>query len=447
METRRTGAMTIGVIVVLILAGILLYSFASQTSETVESNVPAAAPTVEKDIDAVVERKVHAILDAIPAPTYITNKDIDTIVETRVQEILNAIPTPTPSLASLIERVRPSVVRIETKSWNGGGGTGSGVVIQVGFPTHQDSKTALVLTNNHVIDDAKSVQVTVNDRYTFSAEVWGVDPEHDIALLKVCCGNFQSLQIANDDEISVGDTAIAMGYPLGTPGTATVTSGIISAIRYMDGTGTNQWTIQTDAAINPGSSGGPLMSASGKVLGINTWGRPFTRTGTPTDGQGYAVSQRTINAKLNDLKSGYMKPATATTTGFDLGERVTYHGNSVYFLPPVTQSKAKQYLESLKTRNKITPETSWVFQLRKVNGEYEIRHGIPFPKTTRYANTSELEDWLRHYETSESYRQSLYTSLCSRQEQDFDGVPTIGVVVDLTIPDFESIIKMVPCLS
>jgi len=441
METRRTWVMTIGVIVVLILAGILLYSFASQTSETVESNVPAAAPTVEKDIDAVVERKVHAILDAIPTPTHITNKEIDTIVETRVQDILNAIPTP--SLTSLIERVRPSVVRIETKSWNGGGSTGSGVVIQVGFPTHQNSKTALVLTNNHVIDEAESVKVTVNDRDTYSAEVLGVDPEHDIALLKICCGNFQSLQIANDDEVSVGDTAIAMGYPLGTPGTATVTSGIISAVRFM----AKGWTIQTDAAISPGSSGGPLMSASGKVLGINTFGRPYSRAGTPTDGQNYAVSQRTINAKLNDLKSGYMKPTTVTTTGFDLGERVTYHGNVVHFFPPVTQSKANQYLDSLKTRNLITPETSWAYQLRKVDGEYELRYGIKFPNTTRYANTFELQDWLEYYETDESYRQRLYTWICSRQEQDFDGVPTIGVVVDLTIPDFESIIKIVPCLS
>jgi len=165
-------------------------------------------------------------------------------------------PTPTPTIKSIVDQVRPAVVRIET-----GLSTGSGFIFQVGWPTPQHSTTALVLTNNHVIEGASWVQVVVNDLYRFDAEVWGADPGNDIALLKICCGTFEALEWADQSEISEGDQAIAMGYPLGIPGKASVTVGIISAERYENG----QWVIQTDAAINPGNSGGPLISSSGKA--------------------------------------------------------------------------------------------------------------------------------------------------------------------------------------
>ena len=442
MDTRRAGFMTIGITVVLILVGIIIYSVASRTSETAESNFPIPTSATDLDINEIVETKLQALLNARPTP--IATPDINQIVGTRVQEILDAIPTPTPapSLTTLIEQVRPSVVRIMSESWSGKGG-GSGVVIQVGFPTPQHSKTALVLTNNHVVDGAESIEVTVNDRDVYSAEVWGVDPSNDLALLKVCCGDFQSLQIADYSEGSVGDQVIAIGYPLLTPGTASITSGIISAIRFINDT----WDIQTDAAINPGNSGGPLISMNGKVLGINTWKEFYSSDGRPTDGTGYAVSQRTINAKLDDLKSGFMKPVTNTTTSVYLGESVTYHDNSVYFLSPVTKAKATQYLDSLKTRGKFTLETSKVYQLRLVEGEYEIRGGIGITRLARYANTSELQDWLEYYENNEEYKQDIYTRTCSRQEEDFDGVPTTRVIVDLTTLQFDSVIARIPCLN
>jgi hypothetical protein len=104
-----------------------------------------------------------------------------------------------------------------------------------------------------------------------------------------------------------------MGYPLGIPGKASVTVGIISAERYEYG----QWVIQTDAAINPGNSGGPLISSTGKVLGINTRKEFYSSDGRPVDGLGFAVSLKTIQSILESLKSGYMKPTpppTATPT-------------------------------------------------------------------------------------------------------------------------------------
>ena len=160
-----------------------------------------------------------------------------------------------------------------------------------------------------MVEGASTVEVVVNDRDTFDAEVWGVDPENDIALLRICCGAFEALEWADPSDTSEGNQAIAMGYPLGLPGKATVTNGIISAERFDSG----QWVIQTDAAINPGNSGGPLISSKGKVLGINTWKYSSSSDGRPVEGLGFAVSLKTIQPVLEDLKSGYMKPVPTPT--------------------------------------------------------------------------------------------------------------------------------------
>ena len=160
-----------------------------------------------------------------------------------------------------------------------------------------------------MVEGVSSVEVVVGDSLRFDAVVWGVDPANDIALLRICCGLFEALEWADQSEISEGDQAIAIGYPLGIPGKASITSGIISAERYEFG----QWVIQTDAAINPGNSGGPLISSSGKVLGINTRKEFYSSDGRPVDGLGFAVSLKTIQSVLESLKSGFMKPVPTPT--------------------------------------------------------------------------------------------------------------------------------------
>ena len=273
------------------------------------------------NIEATV---VAAVQAALPEPTPTPTPNIPLTVEAQVQEKLAAIPTqtptptsvplnptptpvpmtPTPTLRSIVNQARPAIVRIEA-----GLSTGSGFIVQVGFPTDQQSTTALILTNNHVIEGRSRVEVVVNDRDRFDAEIWGVDPGNDLALLRICCGTFEALEWADKSEISEGDQAIAIGYPLGIPGKASITNGIISAERYEFG----QWVIQTDAAINPGNSGGPLISSSGKVLGINTRKEFYSSDGRPVDGLGFAVSLKTIRSILESLKSGYMKPTPPPT--------------------------------------------------------------------------------------------------------------------------------------
>lgn len=139
-------------------------------------------------------------------------------------------------------------------------GTGSGVLI---------SKDGYIVTNNHVIDNATSIEVTLNNRKTYTAELIGTDPTSDIALLKIDGNDFESLIFANSDAIQVGEWALAVGNPYNL--TSTVTAGIISAKgRDLEGNSNTESFIQTDAAVNPGNSGGALVNTRGELIGINT---------------------------------------------------------------------------------------------------------------------------------------------------------------------------------
>jgi Do/DeqQ family serine protease len=139
-------------------------------------------------------------------------------------------------------------------------GTGSGVLI---------SSDGYIVTNNHVIDNASSIEVTLNNKKTYTAELIGTDPSSDIALLKIEGASFESIPFANSDAIQVGEWVLAVGNPYNL--TSTVTAGIISAKgRDLEGNSITESFIQTDAAVNPGNSGGALVNTRGELIGINT---------------------------------------------------------------------------------------------------------------------------------------------------------------------------------
>jgi hypothetical protein len=179
----------------------------------------------------------------------------------------------------------------------------------MGHPIAGEGETGLVITNFHVVEGANDITIVVNDSDTYSAEILGADSFHDLAVLKICCGRFEPLDIGPDIEVNDGDQVFAMGYPLGISGKASVTEGIVSAIRYEQG----NWYVQTDASINPGSSGGPLLSRSGQVVGLNTFKIGTTDSNGQIEGMGFALSERTLNQRLSDLTSGYI-PATPKPT-------------------------------------------------------------------------------------------------------------------------------------
>lgn len=191
----------------------------------------------------------------------------------------------TPSLAPMLEEVTPAVVNIsvegrrvtqqripdafryffgpqEQTREQPFQGLGSGVII--------DADAGYVVTNNHVIDDATNITVTLKDGRTFKAKVLGVDPESDIALLQLeDPENLTEIEIGNSDTLRVGDFVVAIGNPFGLG--QTVTSGIVSALgRGGFGMDRLENFIQTDAAINRGNSGGALVDLEGRLIGINT---------------------------------------------------------------------------------------------------------------------------------------------------------------------------------
>ena len=179
------------------------------------------------------------------------------------------------------------MVRVETYSGNG-----------TGFIFETTGQTALVLTNYHVIDDANLVQVVVNDSETYRATVRGYDAYRDLAVLEICCGDFHALAFHESQDVKSGSEVIAIGYALGFSGSATVTRGIISAVRYAPEH--RAWVFQTDAPINPGNSGGPLLLPTGEIIGINT----FVYRGYDAEGLGFAIAEQSIKSVLSGLKQG-----------------------------------------------------------------------------------------------------------------------------------------------
>ncbi|MEQ1902835.1 MAG: trypsin-like peptidase domain-containing protein [Pirellulaceae bacterium] len=162
------------------------------------------------------------------------------------------------------QKIKPSVVSVDCKKPDGHG-QGSGVII---------SEDGYIVTNRHVIEDSSFIRVTLHDRHEYEAKLVGEDDETDLAVLKINAQGLIPAEWGNSQELAVGSIVWAIGSPFGF--TQTVTSGIVSGknrLTFDEKTRsfrTFQELIQTDAAVNPGNSGGPLVDANGRVIGINT---------------------------------------------------------------------------------------------------------------------------------------------------------------------------------
>jgi len=219
------------------------------------------------------------------------------------------------SYAPIVQKVAPSVVTIFVSSsvpelsrlsdpdlnffrpffgdipWQSGAllehALGSGVIV---------SPDGYILTNNHVLKNAKEIQVTLSDGRTFTAKVAGTDPQTDIALIRVQADNLPALTLADSDKVNVGDVVLAVGYPFGVG--QTVSSGIVSGKNRVTSSDMDEDFIQTDAAINPGNSGGALVDTDGRLIGINT--AILSRSGG-NQGIGFAVPSNLCRWVMDSL--------------------------------------------------------------------------------------------------------------------------------------------------
>ncbi|HEY7616223.1 MAG TPA: trypsin-like peptidase domain-containing protein, partial [Terriglobales bacterium] len=168
-------------------------------------------------------------------------------------------------------------------------GQGSGVIID---------KEGHILTNYHVIADARQVEVTMHNRKKYRATVVGSDPAHDLAIIQIKAPDLTPAVLGDSRRLQVGQKVYAIGNPFGLAGT--MTRGIVSSIRPVrePGGATIDEAIQTDAAINPGNSGGPLLNWRGEVIGINTM---ILSSVGQNAGIGFAIPINTAKAVLNDL--------------------------------------------------------------------------------------------------------------------------------------------------
>ncbi len=196
-----------------------------------------------------------------------------------------------PSIADVVAKVRPSVVAINTEVVTFDffnqpltqEGAGSGWILD---------ENGIIVTNNHVVEGAESVMVTLSDDRVFSAEIMSADPLTDLAILKINAGKLPAAQIGDSSRLRVGDWVVAIGNPLGLGISAK--EGIVSRVGVLISVSSGQTLydlIETSAAINPGNSGGPLVNMAGEVIGITS--AKIATVGV--EGMGYAIN---INAAV-----------------------------------------------------------------------------------------------------------------------------------------------------
>lgn len=300
------------------------------------------------------------------------------------------------STTEIVSKTADSVVEITTETVSTGSffqqyvsqGAGSGVII---------SEDGYILTNNHVIDGANTIKVTLRDATEYDASLIGADSQLDVALLKIEATNLTAATFGDSSAISVGDYAVAIGNPLGRLG-GTVTDGIISALdRDVIIDGETMCLMQTNAAINPGNSGGGLFNANGELIGIIC--AKASSSSTEVEGLGFAIPINKVLDILNDLKQyGYVQGR------IDLGMTLTNVTSTTGYQPGVYVSSVTQGSNAqsagFQSGDLITKvngtEVTTVSDVNKIIENLKVGDNVKF-SVTRGTKSGELTLTLEEY--------------------------------------------------
>lgn len=288
------------------------------------------------------------------------------------------------STPDIIQKVIPSVVGISATSMSGAS-SGSGIVF---------SEDGYIVTNQHVIDGAQAIKVTLSDGTEYDASLIGQDEKTDLAVVKINATNLQAAEIGDSDDLVQGETVLVIGNPLGETLSGSTTQGIVSALgREIEVEGKIMHYIQTDAAINPGNSGGPLVNQSGLVVGVTS----AKISSSSTEGLGFAIPINDAVPVIEDLiNNGYVsgRPLIGIS-----GENVTLQTSLIYNMPQgvyvrYVDPESYAYTAGIQPGDIITAindtEITTISELNNVRDNYNAGDTVTL-KVYRNGNTMDIK--------------------------------------------------------
>jgi len=267
-----------------IIASVLLSgATAFGVVKAVEPQNQAPEPTTSYSIDGSAYRTVNLAQSDYPDFTYAAESSVDAVVFVKVTVRSQQQYNMDPFFRFFFGDQMPQEQQ----------GSGSGVIIR------QDG---YIVTNNHVVQGATKIEVTLNNNKTYEAKVIGTDPVTDVALIKVEANGLPIVPFADSDKLRLGEWVLAIGSPLGEELKGTITAGIVSAKGRQMPSNSREFKIesfiQTDAAVNPGNSGGALVNKAGELVGINT--AIVSQTGAYS-GYSFAIPSNIVKKVVGDL--------------------------------------------------------------------------------------------------------------------------------------------------
>ena len=279
-----------------VVLSVLLSGLAAYIIVKVAEPSQKAAPQGDYSLNGQNVRTVNLSLSDYPDFTYAAENAVEAVVYVKV-----TIQPQQRQQQQYIDPLFRYFFGDEDFGFGGGGrgrerqGSGSGVIIR---------SDGYIVTNNHVVDGASTIEVTLNNNKTYEATVIGTDPVTDVALIKIDASGLPSLRFADSDKLRLGEWVLAIGSPLGEELRSTITAGIVSAKGRMMPSNSREFKIesfiQTDAAVNPGNSGGALVNKAGKLVGINT-AIISTNMSQSFMGYSFAVPSNIVSKIVSDL--------------------------------------------------------------------------------------------------------------------------------------------------